>query len=76
LPVIGSLICGNHPDNDHFVDSHGINTPEATKKRLDHYLVSVDDPEPQTGEKIPVADYVKHDKSDISWLIPYGCHRG
>jgi endonuclease G, mitochondrial len=52
------------------------NSSEATKKRLDHYLVSIDDLEAETGEKIPVADYAKHDKSDVSWLIPYGCDRG
>lgn len=102
LLVIGGVIWGNNPDDDFFIQSHGVKTPdafwkviirgsgqdeqaiawvvpnssEATKKKLDHYLVSIDDLEAETGEKIPVADYAKHDKSDGSWLIPYGCDRG
>jgi endonuclease G len=52
------------------------NTPEATKKNLDRYLVSIDELERVTSEKIPVADYVKHDKPSASWLIPHGCDKG
>ena len=52
------------------------NTQEATRKRLDHYLVSVDELERMTGEKIPVADYAKHDKPNQSWMIPVGCNKG
>jgi endonuclease G len=52
------------------------NLTEATKKRLDEYLVSVDEIERVTGEVIPVADYVKHDKPSASWLIPSGCNKG
>jgi endonuclease G len=52
------------------------NSPEATKKNLDRYLVSVDELERVTGEKIPVADYAKHDKPAVSWLIPKGCNKG
>jgi endonuclease G len=37
------------------------NTAEATRKNLDRYLVSIDELERITGEKIPVSDYVKHD---------------
>ncbi|ESS71525.1 DNA/RNA endonuclease G, NUC1 [Methyloglobulus morosus KoM1] len=51
------------------------NSSEATKKRLDQYLVSIDNLEDETGEKIPVVD-PKHAKPDVSWLIPYGCDRG
>ena len=102
LLVIGGVIWGNNPDDDYFIHSHGIKTPdafwkvivrgsgqneqaiawvvpnssEATKRRLNHYLVSIDDLEAETGEKIPVADYAKHNKSNVSWLIPYGCNRG
>ena len=36
------------------------NSKDATAKRLDQYLVSVDDIENAIGEKIPVADYAKH----------------
>jgi endonuclease G, mitochondrial len=102
LLVIGGVFWGNNPDDDYFIQSHGIRTPDAfwkvvirgagqneqaiawivpnssdaTKKELGEYLVSIDDLEEETGEKIPVADYVKHDKPDRSWLIPYGCDRG
>ncbi|MGZ3949607.1 MAG: DNA/RNA non-specific endonuclease [Flavisolibacter sp.] len=51
------------------------NTQEATRNHLDDYLVSVDDIERFTGEKIPVADYVKHDKLSQSWMIPVGCNK-
>ena len=102
LLVIGGVMWGNNADDDYFIQSHGIKTPdafwkvivrgtgqdertiawivpnssEATKKYLDRYLVSIDDLEDETGDKIPVADYAKHDKPDGSWLIPYGCDRG
>ena len=52
------------------------NSQDATGKRLDQYLVSVEDIEKVTGEKIPVADYAKHDKLNASWAIPVGCDEG
>ncbi len=52
------------------------NSQDATAKRLDKYLVSVDDIENAIGEKIPVADYAKHDKLTISWQLPIGCDEG
>ena len=52
------------------------NTSDATRKNLDHYLISIEDLERITGEKIPVADYAKHDKPTASWLIPKGCNKG
>jgi endonuclease G len=51
------------------------NLQDATKKNLDRYLVSIDKLERVTGEKIPVADYAKHDKPPVSWLIPQGCNK-
>ncbi|MGZ4982278.1 MAG: hypothetical protein ACXV7E_06125 [Methylobacter sp.] len=51
------------------------NTQEATRKHLDDAPVSVDDIERVTGEKIPVADYAKHDKLSQSWLIPMDCNK-
>jgi endonuclease G len=51
------------------------NTAEDTRKNLDRYLVSIDELEQATGEKIPVADYVKHDKPSASWMIPMGCNK-
>ncbi|MGZ4960880.1 MAG: DNA/RNA non-specific endonuclease [Methylomonas sp.] len=52
------------------------NSADATKKRLDEYLVAIDELERMTGEKIPVADYAKHDKPAHSWMIPQGCDKG
>jgi len=48
----------------------------ATRKKLDNYLVSVEDIERVTGETIPVDDYLKYDKPSQSWLIPRGCNKG
>lgn len=52
------------------------NTAEAKRKKLDDYLVSVNDIEKITGEKIPVPDYAKHDTLSHSWMIPKGCNKG
>ena len=52
------------------------NSQEATGKRLDQYLVSVDELEKVTGQAIPVADYAKHEKPSSSWHIPIGCNKG
>lgn len=101
LLVIGGVIWGNNPDDDYFVTSHGVTTPdafwkvvirgtgqdeqaiawivpntqEATKIKLDDYLVSIKEIEQKIGEKVPVADYVKHDKLTQSWLVPKGCKK-
>jgi hypothetical protein len=55
----------------------GVNQPQQVVccYGLDSYLVSVDEIERVTGEKIPVADYAKHDKPSQSWLIPRGCDK-
>jgi endonuclease G len=52
------------------------NSQDAKRANLDSYLVTVDEIERVTGEKIPVADYAKHEKPSASWLIPKGCNRG
>ncbi|PPK72538.1 endonuclease G [Methylobacter tundripaludum] len=52
------------------------NSKDATRKHLDSYLVSVDELERITSEKIPVADYAKHEKPSASWIIPTGCNKG
>jgi endonuclease G, mitochondrial len=62
-------------------DEHAIawiipNSPKAKSGQLDRYLVSVDELEHVTGEKIPVGDYAKHDKPQRSWMIPRGCDKG
>ena len=52
------------------------NSSTATRKRLDDYLVSVDEIERTTGETIPVANFLKYDKPSESWIIPRGCDKG
>lgn len=52
------------------------NTKKAIRKNLDKYLVTVNEIERLTGEKIPVADYAKDTKPSTSWLIPAGCNKG
>jgi endonuclease G len=53
------------------------NSQEATKKRLDEYLVSVEELEKRSGESFPeVPQYAKWDKPAASWLIPQGCNKG
>ena len=44
------------------------NSQDATQSNLDSYLVTVDDIERLTGEKIPVADYAKHKKPPSSMI--------
>jgi endonuclease G len=101
LLVIGGVIWGNNPADDYFLESHGVETPDAfwkvivrgmgederaiawivpnstqaTRRNLDRYLVTIDEIERLTGEKIPVADYAKHDKPATSWMIPMGCDK-
>lgn len=97
LLVIGGVIWGSNTNDDYFIYSHGVATPdafwkviirndrviawivpnskEATRKRLDNYLVSIEELEQIIGETIPVDDYLKHDKPESSWLIPKGCNR-
>ena len=99
LLVLGGVIWGQNPEDDHFVRSHGIATPdafwklivrgmdrviawiipnaqEATYKRLDQYLVSVEELERQTGERFPeVPAFLRGDKPEVSWIVPIGCDK-
>jgi endonuclease G len=103
LLVLGGVIWGDHPDDDDFVGSHGVKTPdafwklvirgspgkerviawivpnttEATRKRLDQYLVSVEEFERRTGETFPeVPAFARAEQPEVSWLIPRGCEKG
>lgn len=101
LLVIGGVIWGNNSDDDYFIKSHGVATPdsfwkviirgksgdervmswivpnstEATKKNLDQYLVAPAEIEKITGEKLPIPEYLRHEKPKASWLIPKGCNK-
>jgi endonuclease G len=90
LLVLGGVIWGNNPEDDHYVQSHGVKTPDAfwklivrgkdrviawivpnskdaTKKRLDQYLVSVEELEQRTGETFPeVPQFRRPEKPEVS----------
>ena len=51
------------------------NSAEATRKKTDNYIVSIEEIERVTGEVIPVAGFTKYDKSN-PWVIPRGCNKG
>ena len=52
------------------------NTSEATRKRLDTYLVTVEELEQRTGEPFPeVPEFARTEKPDVSWTVPIGCDR-
>lgn len=49
------------------------NTQQATKKRLDKYLVSIAELEKRARASIPVPADLKHSRPARSWGIPKGC---
>jgi len=101
LLIIGGVIWGNNTEDDYFVESHGVKTPdafwkviirgtgsneraiawivpnsqEATRKKSNDYIVSIEQIESITGEIIPVSDFTKYGKSN-PWVIPKGCDKG
>ncbi|SMF96147.1 endonuclease G [Methylomagnum ishizawai] len=52
------------------------NTKDATKAKLDGYLVTVADIEKRTGEKLPVTGDARTTKPKGSWVVPVGCDKG
>jgi endonuclease G len=52
------------------------NSKDATKAKLDGYLVSVADIEKRTGEKLPVTGDARTAKPKSSWVVPIGCDKG
>lgn len=99
LLVIGGVVWGDNPADDHFVDTHGVetpdafwkviirgedraiawlipNSPEATRKRVDEYLISLADLEKLTGERFPAPEHLKADTPETSWVLPIGCEKG
>lgn len=98
LLVLGGVIWGNNPNDDYFVQSHGVKTPDAfwkvvirgkedviawivpnndqaTRAKLDDYLVTVAELEKTTGEKIPVTGDARTKKLTASWVVPIGCDK-
>ena len=52
------------------------NTKEATEAKLDSYIVTVEDIERRTGEKLPVTGDARTTKPPGSWVVPVGCEKG
>lgn len=97
LLILGGVIWGKNRNNDHFIKSHGVATPEAfwkliirgrdrviawvvpntqvaKYKKLDAYLVSVEELEERTGESFPeVPGFRRSEKPEVSWILPIGC---
>jgi endonuclease G len=52
------------------------NTKDATEAKLDSYIVTVEDIEKRTGEKLPVTGDARTTKPKGSWVVPIGCNKG
>lgn len=52
------------------------NTKDATKPKLDNYIVSVDEIEKLTGESLPVTGDARITKPRGSWVVPIDCNKG
>ncbi|MBS1211674.1 MAG: endonuclease [Proteobacteria bacterium] len=52
------------------------NSPDATRTKLDRYIVRVAEVERMIGERLPVIDDARTTKPKGSWVVPIGCHRG
>lgn len=98
LTVFGGVIYGTTPEDDYFIKSHGIPTPEAmwkviqregdaiawlvpnsdqaSRKRLDDYLVSISELEQRVGLKMAIPEQLKGVRPARSWPLPRGCNKG
>jgi len=52
------------------------NTKDAVEAKLDGYLVTVEEIERLTGEKLPVTGDARITKPKGSWVVPIGCNKG
>lgn len=52
------------------------NSQDATRDKLDQYLVSIKKVEAAIGLEFPVPDYLKEETPSTSWYIPRGCNKG
>ncbi len=51
------------------------NTKDATKAKLDSYIVTVEQIEKLTGERLPVTRDARTAKPKGSWVVPVGCDK-
>jgi len=52
------------------------NSADAKRKRLDEYIVTIQELELVTGESVAIDEYLKLEKPKHSWIIPRGCNKG
>lgn len=52
------------------------NIQDATRQRVDDYLIDLETLEAMTGERFPVPNYLKTEKPETSWVLPIGCDKG
>ncbi|MGX2042082.1 DNA/RNA non-specific endonuclease [Methylocaldum sp. MU1018] len=52
------------------------NAKDAVEAKLDRYLVTIEDIEKKTGEKLPVTGDARTAKPKNSWVVPIGCNKG
>ncbi|EGQ9239452.1 DNA/RNA non-specific endonuclease [Vibrio vulnificus] len=52
------------------------NSPDATKSRIDDYIVTVDEIESKTGLDFPMPSYLKHIRAEATNALTPDCHRG
>ena len=98
LVIWGGVIWGDNAEDDHFVKSHGVktpdafwkvivrgdrgiawnipNTPDAKRRNLDRYLVSIEEIEALSGLNFDIPEYQKSKRHSGSWSIPKGCDKG
>lgn len=71
------VILRGTPGNERLISWIIPNVQDAKRKKLDQYLVSVNDIERVTGEQVTeVPKYLKDQTERSSWLIPKGCNKG
>lgn len=51
------------------------NNTTAKRKKIDEYLVSVEEIERRTGVMIPTLSYLKESALEASWVTPIGCDK-
>ena len=98
LDIWGGVIWGDNDEDDHFIKSHGVktpdafwkvivrgdrgiawiipNTPDAKRRKLDKYLVSIEGIEALTGLNFDIPADQKSKPHSSSWSIPKGCDKG
>ncbi len=78
LGIKGDLLSNNFIANGFFISTFKYTPNQKIQLTVGTLPIqlSVDEIERISGESIPVADFLKHDKPRQSWIIPRGCNKG